>query len=148
MQVKLRGFRVELDEVEHALAEAPGVELVVVLVLKDPAGAQQLVAYVTPAAADPAALRTAVRARLPAHMVPSIIMPLHAMPRLPNGKVSRKTLPAPEWGAEAPENYVAPSTDVEAKLQAVWQEVLGRGRVSAQADFFSIGGNSLQACAA
>jgi len=73
---------------------------------------------------------------------------IQARQLLPNGKVSRKTLPAPEWGAEAPENYVAPSTDVEAKLQAVWQEVLGRGRVSAQADFFSIGGNSLQACAA
>ena len=138
----------ELDEVEHALAEAPGVELVVVLVLKDPAGAQQLVAYVTPAAADPAALKTAVSARLPAHMVPSIIVPLSAMPRLPNGKVSRKTLPAPEWGAEAPGDYMAPSTDVEAKLQAVWQEVLGRERISTLSDFFAIGGNSLQACAA
>ncbi len=145
MQVKLRGFRVELGEIEHALADVPGVELVVVLVLKDPAGTQRLVAYVTPAAVDPAAVLAAVGARLPAHMVPSVVMSLDAMPRLPNGKISRSALPQPEWGAAVAEEYVAPVNELEAKLQAVWQEVLGRERISTQADFFAVGGNSLQA---
>ena len=144
-QVKLRGFRVELGEIEHALADVPGVELVVVLVLKDPAGTQRLVAYVTPAAVDPAAVLAAVGARLPAHMVPSVVMPLDAMPRLPNGKVSRSALPQPEWGAAVAEEYVAPVNELEARLQAVWQRVLGRERISTQADFFAVGGNSLQA---
>ena len=143
-QVKLRGFRVELGEVEHALAHAPGVELVVVSVIKDPAGTQRLVAYVTPAAVDPAAVLAAIGARLPAHMVPSVVVPLAAMPRLPNGKISRSALPPPEWGAGAAEEYVAPVNELEAQLQAVWQEVLGRERVSTQADFFAVGGNSLQ----
>jgi len=138
VQVKLLGMRVELGEVEVALAEAPGVELAVAVVLMDPAGAQRLVAYVTPAAVKPAAVVAAIRARLPAHMVPSMIVPLDAMPRLPNGKISRAALPAPDWGAGAAE-------ELEAQLQAVWQEVLGRERISAQADFFAVGGNSLQA---
>ena len=145
MQVKLRGFRVELGEIEHALADVPGVELVVVLVLKDPAGTQRLVAYVTPAAVDPAAVLAAVGARLPAHMVPSVVVPLDAMPRLPNGKISRSAQPQPEWGAAVAEEYVAPVNELEAKLQAVWQRVLGRERISTQADFFAVGGNSLQA---
>ena len=121
VQVKLRGFRVELGEVEHALANVPGVELVVVKVLKDPAGAQRLVAYAAPAAIDPAAVLAAVRARLPAHMVPSVVVPLEAMPRLPNGKISRGALPAPDWGAGMTEEYVAPAGELETQLQAVWQ---------------------------
>jgi hypothetical protein len=145
VQVKLLGMRVELGEVEVALAETPGVELAVAVVLKDPAGAQRLVAYVTPAAVQPAAAVAAIRARLPAHMVPSVVVPLDAMPRLPNGKISRAALPAPDWGAGAADEYVAPAGELEAQLQAVWQEVLGRERISAQADFFAIGGNSLQA---
>jgi len=138
MQVKLLGMRVELGEVEHALAEVPGVELVVATVLKDLVGAQRLVAYVTPAATDPADALAAVKARLPAHMVPSIVVPLDAMPRLPNGKISRSALPAPDWGAGMAGEYVAPASEL-------WQEVLGQERISAQADFFTIGGNSLQA---
>jgi hypothetical protein len=145
MQVKLLGVRVELGEVEHALAEVPGVELVVTSVLMDPAGAQRLVAYVTPAAVDPAAAVSALKARLPAHMVPSVVVPLEAMPRLPNDKIDRSALPQPDWGAAVSAEYVAPASELEAQLQAVWQEVLGRERISAQADFFAIGGNSLQA---
>ena len=92
-QVKLRGFRVELGEVEAALTAVPGVALAVALVLGDPAGAQRLVAYVTPAAAPPAELAAALKGRLPAHMVPSVIVPLAAMPLLPNEKIDRKVLP-------------------------------------------------------
>ena len=89
-QVKLRGFRVELGEVEAALGELPGVLLCAALVLLDPVGAQRLVAYVTPATLDTGILASELKGRLPAHMVPSIIVPLEAMPLLPNEKINRK----------------------------------------------------------
>ena len=91
-QVKLRGFRIELGEVEAALTSLPGVALAVALVLRDPAGAQRLVAYVTPAAATSAQLAAGLKGRLPTHMVPSVIVPLEAMPLLPNEKIDRKVL--------------------------------------------------------
>ncbi len=144
-QVKLRGFRVELGEIEHSLSELPGVQLAAALVLQDPTGSQRLVAYITPASADPAAARADLRERLPAYMVPDVVVPLERMPLLPNEKVDRRALPAPDWGAGAAEEYVAPASELEAQLQAVWQEVLGRELISAQADFFAFGGNSLQA---
>ena len=134
----------ELGEIEHALSEIAGVQLAVALVLQDPTGSQRLVAYVTPASVDAAAADAELKGRLPAHMVPSVIVPLERMPLLPNEKVDRKALPAPDWGAGAVEEYVAPASELEAQLQAIWQEVLGQERVSTQADFFAIGGNSLQ----
>ncbi len=143
-QIKLRGMRVELGEIEHALLEVPGVEVVIVVVLKDAGDVQRLVAFVTPATVDPAAAVAAVKTHLPAHMVPSLVVPLEAMPRLPNGKISRGALPPPDWSTMATEEYVAPATDLEAQLQAVWQEVLNQELVSTQSDFFAIGGNSLQ----
>ena len=145
--MKLRGFRVELGEVEHALSEVAGVQLAVALVLKDPTGSHSLVAYVTPATLDAAQMMAELKGRLPAHMVPSVIMPLERMPLLPNEKVDRKALPPPDWGAGVAEEYVAPVNKLEAQIQAVWQEVLGQERVSAHADFFAIGGNSLQVTA-
>ena len=143
-QVKLRGFRVELGEVEHALSEIAGVQLAVALVMQDPTGSHSLVAYVTPASLDAAEMTSELKGRLPAHMVPSVIVPLERMPLLPNEKVDRKALPAPEWGAGAVQEYIAPASDLEAQLQAIWQELLGQERVSTHADFFSIGGTSLQ----
>ena len=90
VQVKLRGFRVELGEVEAALGELPGVLLCAALVLLDPVGAQRLVAYVTPTTLDCGILASELTGRLPAHMVPSIITPLEIMPLLPNEKINRK----------------------------------------------------------
>ena len=90
VQVKLRGFRVELGEVEAALGELPGVLLCAAVVLLDPVCAQRLVAYVTPATLDCSILASELKGRLPAHMVPSIITPLEVMPLLPNEKINRK----------------------------------------------------------
>lgn len=143
-QVKLRGFRVELGEIEAALTEAPGVKLGAVVVLHDPAGAQQLVAYVTPESADTAAVLASLKGRLPVHMVPSVVMRLPAMPLSPAGKIDHKALPKPDWGDFIAGEYEAPANDLQRKLQAIWHEVLGQERVSTQADFFAIGGNSLQ----
>ena len=144
LQVKLRGMRVELGEIESALVDAPGVQLAAVLVLKDPAGAQQLVAYVTPASVDMANVLSSVKSRLPAHMVPNVVMLLAVMPLSPSGKVDRKALPEPAWGSMATEEYVAPVSELEAQLQAIFQNVLSQERVSTQADFFTVGGTSLQ----
>ena len=144
LQVKLRGMRVELGEIESALVDAPGVQLATVLVLSDPAGAQRVVAYVTPASVDTAAVLSSVRSRLPAHMVPNVIVLLAVMPLSPTGKVDRKALPEPEWSSVAAEEYVAPISELEKQLQAIFHEVLGQQRVSTQADFFAVGGNSLQ----
>ena len=142
--MKLRGFRVELGEIEHALSEFAGVQLAVVLVVKDPTGSQHLVAYVTPMSVDPAAAVADIKARLPAHMVPSVVMPMEGMPLLPNEKVDRKALPQPDWGSRMAEAYVAPVNAFEERLQAVWHAVLGQERISTHEEFFSAGGNSLQ----
>lgn len=145
MQVKLRGFRIELGEVEAALLGLPGVQLAVALVLQDHTGSQRLASYVTPASIDAAASVTELKGCLPAHMVPSVIVPLERMPLLPNEKIDRKALPEPDWTTAASEEYVAPASKLEARLQAIWHDVLGQEPISTQSDFFSVGGNSLQA---
>ena len=145
-QVKLRGFRIELGEVEAAiLAAGAGARSSAVLVQTDTGGQQRLVAYVTPAAVDVGALTDALRGRLPEYMVPALVMTLESMPTLPSGKVNRHALPAPDWAKVAAEEYVAPTTDLERAVQAVWQDVLGLDAISVKADFFRIGGTSLQA---
>ncbi|CAK0785103.1 hypothetical protein CVIRNUC_008309 [Coccomyxa viridis] len=152
-QVKLRGFRIELGEVEAVLMEAPGVKLAAALVLKDASGADRLVGYVSPGAVDSEAVLAELRQRLPAHFVPSLIVPLAEMPLSPAGKVDRKKLKTdkayvPNWqsaaSAGAEEEYEAASTALEATIQRVWQEVLGQDRISVASDFFQIGGNSLR----
>ena len=149
-QVKLRGFRIELGEVESAMADVPGVALAVALVLTSTLGSQQLVGYVTPESVDPATVIAALKARLPAHFVPLLVVPLARMPLLPNEKVDRKALAseeyAPDWSAAAEaDEYVAPRNKLEAAVQAVWREVLGLEQVSVESDFFRIGGNSIMA---
>ena len=144
LQVKLRGFRIELGEVEAAMMDLPGVIMAAALVLLDVSKNQQLVGYVTPETVDPAVVRDSLKAGLPAHFVPQLVMPLRQMPLLPNGKVDRKALPQPDWGSRMVEEYVAPANPFEERLQAVWQAVLGQERISTHEDFFAAGGNSLQ----
>ena len=149
-QVKLRGFRIELGEVESAMADVPGVAMAVALILTSTSGSQQLVGYVTPESVDPATVIGALKARLPAHFVPLMVVPLARMPLLPNEKVDRKALAseeyAPDWSAAAEgDEYVGPRSKLEAAVQAVWQEVLGLERVSVESDFFRVGGNSIMA---
>jgi amino acid adenylation domain-containing protein len=145
-QVKIRGHRIELGEVEAALESHPQVGRAVAAA-KGAGGGRRLVAYVVCAAGaevpGAAELRGHVRARLPEYMAPSAFVVLDALPLTPNGKVDRKGLPEPEVSGPAEESYVAPRNSVEEVLCAIWAEVLGVERVGVEDNFFDLGGHSL-----
>src|SRR5579885_1778954 len=149
-QVKLRGFRVELTEIESALLECDGVRAAAVAVREDIPGVRQFVGYVVPrdgAGLDEQHLRGRLRARLPAYMVPAIIDTLPALPALPSGKVDRTALPPPRGReAKARPDHVAPRTALEEKIAAAWEALFAPASVSVRDDFFSdLGGHSLLA---
>jgi len=146
-QVKVRGHRVELAEVERALLAHPGIADVAAAV-REVAGEPSLVAYVTPdetqgevPAPEAGALRAFLAARLPSYMIPAVFVSLAALPRTAGGKVDRGALPDPA-GAVA---TGLPCGDVEATLSRIWAEVLGVRRVGADDSFFDLGGHSLHA---
>ncbi|MFD0401614.1 non-ribosomal peptide synthetase [Kitasatospora sp. NPDC127121] len=145
-QVKLRGYRIELGEVEHALARLDGVQAAAVTVHEPAPGDRRLIGYVT-GAATAAELTERLRATLPAHLVPSAITVLDAMPLTPNGKVDHAALPAPAaQPAPAAEEAPAEGADGLAEQVAeVWRTVLGLTGVTPTDDFFSLGGHSLAA---
>ncbi|HYR08321.1 MAG TPA: amino acid adenylation domain-containing protein, partial [Longimicrobium sp.] len=145
-QVKVRGYRVELGEVEDALRRHPAVADAAAVVREDAPGDRLLVGYVVAEEgtdASAAALRAFLQDRLPDYMVPTFIVALDGLPRLPNGKVDRGALPAPAVDAERA--YVAPRTPAEDAVCRVWAEVLGVDRVGVEDDFFELGGHSLRA---
>ncbi|MFL9453902.1 amino acid adenylation domain-containing protein [Tolypothrix bouteillei VB521301_2] len=125
-QVKVRGFRIELAEIEAILGQHPTVEQAVVIA-KDIAGDKRLVAYLlaqseaTPVVSE---LRSFLKQQLPEYMVPSYFVVLDAFPLTPNGKVDRKALPTPDQTRIEAQAYVAPRNEVERILTHVWQEVL------------------------
>ncbi|MFC1431719.1 non-ribosomal peptide synthase/polyketide synthase [Streptacidiphilus sp. N1-3] len=146
-QVKVRGFRIEPGEIEAALRKQTDVAEAVVVVREDQPGRERLVGYVTPAdpgrAPDPAALRTALAATLPAHMVPSVVVVLDELPLTAQNKIDRQALPAP--ARPAADGRVAPRTPQERALTAIWAEVLGAEAVGTTDDFFELGGDSILA---
>jgi amino acid adenylation domain-containing protein len=148
-QLKIRGFRVEPGEVEAALADQVGVDACAVVGRADQPGGLRLVGYVVGAvrsAADVQSLRSALLERLPEHAVPSLIVPIAALPLLPNGKVDRGALPDPETLRLVDEAaYVAPRTPIEEALATIWSELLHVERVGVEDDFFALGGHSLLA---
>ncbi|MBI5032799.1 MAG: amino acid adenylation domain-containing protein, partial [Chloroflexi bacterium] len=149
-QVKVRGFRIELGEIEAALAQHAQVREVAVVAREDIPNDRRLVAYVAqtddgqPLAVD--TLREFLRTRLPSHMIPSAFVMLAQLPRLPNGKVDRRTLPMPEqtdWGITS--QYVAPRMPTEEILAGIWAQVLNVERIGIHDNFFDLGGHSLVA---
>ena len=152
-QVKIRGFRVELGEVEAALLALPQVREGVVVAREYAPGDKRLVAYVAgrdgtaPGALAAAELRDQLRRTLPEGMVPSAFVALPALPLSANGKVDRKALPAPDWegSGEAGGGPRTPRTMTEEMLAGIWAELLGRGEVGVDDDFFESGGHSLLA---
>ena len=148
-QVKVRGFRVELGEIESALAGHEGVREAAVLALRDPAQDKRLVAYV---AADPRRpptvpeLRRYLGQRLPDYMVPAAFVFLDRLPLNRSGKVDRRALPDP--GSARPEleqPYVAPATPIEKTVAELWSELLAIERIGAHDNLFELGGHSLLA---
>ncbi|MEO8337524.1 MAG: amino acid adenylation domain-containing protein, partial [bacterium] len=158
-QVKVRGYRLELGDVEHELRQHPGIADCVVVARSAPSddgqpGETTLAAYVvwrtggyeTAHAERPTVERVTewLRERVPDHMVPTTIMVLDALPLSANGKVDKRALPEPTDGGET-DAYVAPRTETETALAAIWQDVLKKDRVGVTDDFLALGGHSLLA---
>ncbi|KVD72972.1 hypothetical protein WS62_09295 [Burkholderia sp. ABCPW 14] len=156
-QVKIRGHRIEIGEVEAALNREPSVQEAVVLALPDATGQLSLAAWAVPAdsgvlagggakRAWVSALRKQAKLRLPAYMIPDVIVPLDRLPKNVNGKVDRKALELPD-DAETFEQLeiVAPGNDAEAFVVDLFRQILKRPAISADWRFFDIGGNSLLA---
>ncbi|MGV9878666.1 amino acid adenylation domain-containing protein, partial [Streptomyces sp. NPDC003379] len=143
-QVKIRGRRIELGEVEARLREQPGVKDAVATVTTGPGGHARLVAHVV-GDADPRAIRAALARALPDHLVPSAVHTLDAIPLTPNGKTDRKALATPEEPDGPATAGRAPRTAQEELLCVLFADVLGVGRVGANDNFFQLGGHSLLA---
>ncbi len=145
-QVKVRGVRVELGEIEAGLVRLPGVCAAAVVARTDADGDTRIFAYVTPTGAQqPVELLDELKKTLPATIVPAAVTVLDDLPLLPTGKVDRDRLPDPEVPAQPP--YTAPRTPVEEVLAEVWAEILHTGLVGVHDDFFLLGGHSLLAAA-
>ncbi|MDU0291331.1 non-ribosomal peptide synthetase [Saccharothrix longispora] len=140
-QVKLRGYRVEVGEVEAALTGRAAVAAAVVVVREDRPGEHRLVAYLVGDDVDVAAVRAAAEAVLPDYSVPSAFVVLPELPLTVNGKVDRRALPAPAR-TTAPVTE-APRTSAEEALCAVFADVLGLDRVGVDDGFFELGGDSI-----
>lgn len=147
-QVKVRGYRIELGEIEAQLAAHPDVARVIVITREDRANDVRLVAY---SVARPGrqisadSLKEQLQRSLPAYMIPQHFVLLDAIPLLPNGKLNRKALPAPELPARDAAEFIAPATDTQKQVAALMEEVLGLPGVGLHDDFFALGGHSLLA---
>jgi non-ribosomal peptide synthetase-like protein len=155
-QVKIRGYRIELSEIEAVIREDVAVENAVVSPLMQHGVVQDLTAYITlnsrAAQTDEDELRdrlyTSLRSRLPVYMVPAYIEVLKSFPLLAADKVNRNALPEPtsqRLGVRSG-SYVAPTTAMQSRIVAIWEQALGQQRISIEADFFTeLGGHSLAA---
>ena len=147
-QVKLRGHRIELDEIAAHLVRQDAVGEALVIIRDDTPAGRQLVAYVTPmggAPSDASSLLEHLGSTLPEYMVPSAIVVLNRLPLTANGKIDRRALPAPERDAYRRQQYQPPVTDVERSLAVIWQELLSVDLVGRDDNFFKLGGHSLAA---
>ena len=145
-QIKLRGFRIELDEIEKVMAEFPGVGCCAVAVRKF-GGREYLAGYYTRLSdVSDEALKRHMQEKLPEYMVPSVLVPLDEMPMTANGKVNRKALPEPDFQQMKAE-YIPPETETQKKLCAAFAGALNlpESQVGLLDDFFDLGGDSLKA---
>ncbi|MGH2364062.1 MAG: thioesterase domain-containing protein [Chloroflexota bacterium] len=149
-QVKLRGFRIELEEVEAALATHEAVSQAAVVVREDWPGDKRLVAYVVPEGTDqlpPEHLRRHAREHVPEYMVPSVFVTLPDLPLAPNGKVDWSALPVPDPAGQQLERLTPPSDDLERGIASIWAELLHvpNATLDSETSFFDYGGHSLLA---
>jgi amino acid adenylation domain-containing protein len=147
-QIKIRGFRVEIGEIETALISHPSVREAAVIAIEDAPGEKRLIAYVVGARRQLSIvsdeLRAYLKERLPEYMLPLAFIQMDALPLSPNGKVDRRALPAPEQVKAAfAVARIGPRTPLEEILCGIWQEVLGAEQVGVTDNFFELGGHSL-----
>jgi amino acid adenylation domain-containing protein len=149
-QIKLRGNRIELGEIDFWLKRAAGLNQSLVMVRKGASGESRILAYIVPHSATAGDVRQSVRdilrRHLPSYMQPDAIILLPSLPLTPNGKIDRRALPEPVHNSAAPDrDSVAPRTATEQRLAGLWREVLGVSRISVHDNFFDLGGHSLRA---
>ena len=148
-QVKLHGFRIELEEIERVLARFPAIQENVVVIREDEPDDRRLVAYVVAtfeeASLSPNILQKEIirflQKELPNYMLPATFVFLERLPRTPNGKVDRGRLPAPQQEQTA---YTPPRNEAERRLAELWQDILNVERVGRQDNFFALGGDSIK----
>ncbi|NOX38152.1 MAG: amino acid adenylation domain-containing protein [Calditrichaeota bacterium] len=148
-QVKVRGFRIELEEIEAVLETHPDIRNAAVLARTDMGDDTRLVGYIVPEPGKQLTsgqVRNFLQQHLPAYMIPSVIVQLKEMPLTPAGKIDRRALPKPELSrADLESEYVAPRNDLEAELAQLAAELLGMEKVGIYDNFFELGGHSLMA---
>jgi hypothetical protein len=148
-RIKIRGFRVEIYEIELALLRHPDIDQAFVTCREDPTGDKELIAYLVPVGRrSPLAneLREFLKNEVPAYMLPAAFVFLDALPLTPLGKIDRNALPEPARTRPALDvPYVMPSGPLETRLAQIWTELLGIGEIGVHDDFFDLGGNSLLA---
>jgi len=145
-QVKIRGYRIELGEIEAVLQQSELISQAVVLAKDDKQGDKRLIGYIVAADDfDSEGINAYLKEKLPDYMIPAILVALESLPLTANGKVDRKALPDPDSTITAGHQYVAPANETEAKLAAIWQDILEVEQVGMNDDFFELGGHSLLA---
>jgi amino acid adenylation domain-containing protein len=148
-QVKIRGFRIELGEIESVLAQHEDISECIVIARDGTPGDRQLTAYIILGrgrALNLESVRPFLRQRLPSHMVPAFFTSLEEFPLTPNGKIDRRALPLPETShSDSGEAFVAPRSETEKRVAAIWGDVLRREEIGIYDNFFDLGGNSLLA---
>jgi acyl carrier protein len=148
-QIKIRGFRVELGEIQGVLARHPRVRETAVIVREDVSGEKCLVAYIVVHHAHQTTteeLRRFVRQNLPDYMVPAFFVLLDSLPYAPNGKVDLRALPAPDHSRrDGSSTYIAPGSNIEMQIAEIYAQVLRLERIGVTDDFFELGGDSLLA---
>jgi surfactin family lipopeptide synthetase A len=145
-QIKLRGYRIELAEIENCLQSHPEIDAAVVCLKASKEGEKELVAYLVSAQRFNAAdLRTYLNISLPVYMLPDHFVQLEQLPLSPNGKIDRKNLPDPDkLSISSGEDYVTPRNEIEEQLVLIWKDVLGKQKIGVTDNFFLSGGHSLK----
>jgi amino acid adenylation domain-containing protein len=148
-QIKLRGYRIELEEIESVMMESGLVKDAVALINEEAEGEKRLIAYLVKGDGIKdeglqRRMKKYLEDRVPGYMIPSAIIEVEKMPLTPNGKVNRQALPRPEYKRPgSDEEFAAPHTEIEGTVAAIWREVLKIGRISIDDNFFDLGGHSL-----
>ncbi|MED4804369.1 non-ribosomal peptide synthetase [Bacillus atrophaeus] len=145
-QIKIRGHRVEIEEVETVLRRTDGVKEAAVLARETSLGQMELCAYiVTEPETSVESVRAALASSMPAYMIPAFLLKLDALPLSPNGKLDRRALPQPVHEGQTQRSFQAPETAMEKELANIWTEVLGAERIGTDESFFELGGDSIKA---